>query len=139
MITRFGYIDEGFKPKLDGYLNDDHKEYFKIWNFEPVGLPAPVLDERYKAAVWIGNRVSKFNESPLLAVALPKKKRVISGENMWYVGSNILKVNPEVEPKDRELELARLAIEATEHGPYVYYDAVNLLKEFMPVELIDKA
>lgn len=138
MITEFGYMDEGFQPDIEGLLSSEHKIYFSRWKFSKLATPAPTPTRNERAAVWYGRGISQYNESPVLAVVQDRLKRVDSLDRIWYIGACVLKEEYEIGNFSTQIEISKTAIDSALHGPNSFYFAIELLKNFMPLESIKK-
>ena len=66
------YIDTGFRPVLRHMSRDKHDKVKELGiGLYDQGMPAPVEDHFWRAAVWLGTRVIG-EELPVLAVTIPK-------------------------------------------------------------------
>jgi hypothetical protein len=132
MSTQHGFVTKSFSPKLERYTSLEDQDFLRYWKIPSTSIPAPLPDRSYKAAVWIGRRASRFEESPIIAAALPVEKRLEYYGEHWYIGLENFGWNMgEFGKTDSELLLAKTAIDAALHGPNTFYASMALLQKFI--------
>jgi hypothetical protein len=92
-----------------------------------VGRPAPAPEGK-KAALWHGNRFSKFGEAAVLAVVLDKKSPLEDQSADWFFG---LALKQEVEASNKPL---LTYLEAATHIAEDQNNALDGLSIFIPTE-----
>lgn len=79
------YYDAGFKPRLNQFTPYDHEKYFDNWKMQSTAEPIP-SERQLRTAVWFGQRLNKYMEFPVIAVAIEPEIRLSIANAEWYCG-----------------------------------------------------
>ncbi|MCA9346720.1 hypothetical protein KC960_04480 [Candidatus Saccharibacteria bacterium] len=124
------YVNESFRPEIKEYLTGDYLLFLDSIVIKNFGRPAPTLCDN-PAAVWVAEVPNHLNELGVLAVVADKQGIVDEFGRQWFCG-----VVPEDQYKEAkamvdedEFAAPRVALEHAEFGPFIAFEALDLLQK----------
>ena len=125
------YTATGFRPMLRHITTQGVAEAWTLGISKNLqGMPAPLEDYSRSAAVWLGSMSAK-SELPVLAVTIPKGKRLVEYGGQWFVGLTDPETTELLIKETDDYERAKIAINTVEHGPNSLFYPVKLLKKLI--------
>src|SRR6056297_1700018 len=81
------HVVQGFRPTVRHQVHGDMVPYFETFSIPYDGIPAPVFDDRYKAAVLVGDTPTKAGEVPILDAMMQHSEKINQRSKCWFVGA----------------------------------------------------
>lgn len=122
-------IDRGFRPNLRSRTSREAAELLDELKIPSIGTPAPITNPDLSAAIWVG-AATPHDEVPVIANLQITQRGVLDGPSHWYIGLDHLHLDERLMGTERQMAMARLALEAAQQGPNTLTDALRLLRLF---------
>ncbi len=80
------FIDKGFQPQIDRFLDKEQKSFFDVWAMPTTGVSVP-SEHLSRVAVFWGENLTKLGEFAIIALVMKHDGRLRSEYGAyWYCG-----------------------------------------------------